>query len=414
MATFLAFAPAAAGHVFPLVPGLLALQARGHTVHIRTGAEFVDVLREAGLDAAPSHVAPVAVGSAASTNRLRHGLAALMERGASERRSLERAVAELEPDAILVDTNAFGAAVAAERMGRRWAITVPSLLALPGASIPPYGLGLRPLGGPVGIARDRLLWRLVELLFSRALLPGLNALRRDASLQPLRSPLDYLHTPDRLLVLTAEPLEYPRLDLPSHVRLVGPQLWDPPAAPPAWLLEDRKPWVLVTCSTGYQGDERLAAAAIEALRGEPVRVLVTLAGAHRAAKLPDAPNARVERFAPHAPILERAAAVVCHAGMGIVQKALAARVPIVAVPFGRDQPEIARRVAQAGAGVAVPARKLTAARLRGAFDQAIALRPRLDQLAVALDAPGGPGRFADAAEALLANATRLTPEGGKP
>ena len=173
--------------------------------------------------------------------------------------------------------------------------------------------------------------------------------------------------------------------------------------------------MLVTCSTGYQGDERLAAAAIEALRDEPVRVLVTLAGAHRAAKLPDAPNARVERLrSARARSSSAPAAVVCHAGMGIVQKALAARVPIVAVPFGRDQPEIARRVAQAGAGVAVPARKLTAARLRGAFDQAIALRPRLDQLAVALDAPGGPGRFADAAEALLANATRLTPEGGKP
>ena len=41
------------------------------------------------------------------------------------------------------------------------------------------------------------------------------------------------------------------------------------------------------------------------------------------------------------PILEIAACVVCHGGMGITQKALAAGVPVCAVPFGRDQPEVA-------------------------------------------------------------------------
>ena len=86
--------------------------------------------------------------------------------------------------------------------------------------------------------------------------------------------------PDRLLVLTGEPLEYPRPDTPAHVRFVGAQLWDPPVETPEWLLEDGDPWVLVTCSTEYQGDEALAAAAIEGLRDEPVRVIVTLADAH--------------------------------------------------------------------------------------------------------------------------------------
>ena len=47
------------------------------------------------------------------------------------------------------------------------------------------------------------------------------------------------------------------------------------------------------------------------------------------------------RFVPHGAVLPRAAAVVTHAGMGIVGKAAYAGVPIVAVPFGRDQPEIA-------------------------------------------------------------------------
>ncbi len=47
-------------------------------------------------------------------------------------------------------------------------------------------------------------------------------------------------------------------------------------------------------------------------------------------------NACVERFGPHGPILRRAAAVVCHGGMGVTQRTLAAGVPVCVVPFGRD------------------------------------------------------------------------------
>jgi UDP:flavonoid glycosyltransferase YjiC (YdhE family) len=161
-----------------------------------------------------------------------------------------------------------------------------------------------------------------------------------------------------------------------RVRMVRAGLWDPPADTPAWLTGDGDPWVLVTCSTDHRGDERLAIAALQALRDEPVRVVVTLADAHGVAGLPVTSNARIERFVPHGAVLERAAAVVCHAGMGITQKAVAAGVPIAAVPFGRDQSEVARRVAEGGAGTVVPASKLDPARLRGAVRAALAMRPQ--------------------------------------
>ena len=102
----------------------------------------------------------------------------------------------------------------------------------------------------------------------------------------------------------------------------------------------------MTCSTDYQGDEELARVAVEALRDEPVRVLLTLADAFDGVDLPTADNVRVERFVPHGHVLPHAAAVVCHGGMGIVTKAASAGVPTVVVPFGRDQPEIARRVVE--------------------------------------------------------------------
>jgi UDP:flavonoid glycosyltransferase YjiC (YdhE family) len=99
-------------------------------------------------------------------------------------------------------------------------------------------------------------------------------------------------------------------------------------------------------------------------------------------------------------VLEQAAAVVCHAGMGIVHKALAAGVPIVAVPFGRDQPEVGRRVAESGAGAVLPLKRLSPDRLRASVCEAIALRPGLGALAGRFRAAGGPEAFADAAEEL--------------
>ena len=82
------------------------------------------------------------------------------------------------------------------------------------------------------------------------------------------------------------------------------------------------------------------------------------------------PNARVERFVTHRPVLERAACVVCHGGMGITQKAPAAGVPACVVPFGRDQLEVARHVEVADAGTRLPAGRLRPDRLRSSVREA--------------------------------------------
>jgi UDP:flavonoid glycosyltransferase YjiC (YdhE family) len=102
----------------------------------------------------------------------------------------------------------------------------------------------------------------------------------------------------------------------------------------------------------------------------------------------------------HGHVLERAAAVVCHGGMGIVQKSVTAGVPLAVVPFGRDQPEVARRVTECGAGVTLPSKKLTPERLRLAVREAIAKQPGAEAAGARLRASGGPDRFADEAEEL--------------
>jgi UDP:flavonoid glycosyltransferase YjiC (YdhE family) len=75
------------------------------------------------------------------------------------------------------------------------------------------------------------------------------------------------------------------------------------------------------------------------------------------------------------------------------------------VPFGRDQPEVARRVTEAGAGVTVPLKALTPERLRAAVRAARALD--VGAAAARLRSAGGAERFADAAGELVLE-THLT------
>jgi UDP:flavonoid glycosyltransferase YjiC (YdhE family) len=411
MARFLFYVSPAVGHTLPLVPGLLELRSRGHAVHVRGLPSLVPVLQDLGLDASPvdARVVEVPVTDYRATSdadRLKSGQVDLIARGRFDGPDLDDAMAAFRPDAVLVDVNAYGAQTRAEASGLPRALLTPSVVPLPGARIPAYGLGMAPMHGPVGALRDRVLWKVVERMFARAMVPGLNGLRADAGLGPISSPLDLWSSPDAVIALTGPPLEYPRTDLPANVHLVGTRPWDVPQPRPAYLDEPGDPWVLVTCSTEYQGDQRLAEVAAAALADEPVRVLLTMADAYDAARtsdlLLDLPaNVRVERFVPHGHVLPEAAAVVCHGGLGIVNRAVTAGVPTVVVPFGRDQPEIARRVAEAGAGVTVSPKKLTPDRLRAAVRQAMTMKESAGLAARLTDPAGAPARFADAVLTLV-------------
>jgi MGT family glycosyltransferase len=167
----------------------------------------------------------------------------------------------------------------------------------------------------------------------------------------------------------------------------------------------RDPLVLVTCSTELQHDRRLVRVALEALPPAGMSVLATTA-AHDPAEFTPPPGSRVERFVPHAAVLRRAACVICHGGMGITQKALAAEVPVVVVPFGRDQLETARRVEVAGAGVRLSPKRVTPERLADAVRTAMGRRAGAQRVSRAFAAAGGATAAADAIEGLGRNIPR--------
>ncbi len=189
--------------------------------------------------------------------------------------------------------------------------------------------------------------------------------------------------------------------------MVGPCAWDPPAEPPPWLEQANAPIVLVNTSTEFQNDGRLVEVALQALAGAPVTVVATLpAGDPSRLQIPA--NAHVERFIPHTPVLERAACAVTHGGMGSTQKALAHGVPVCAVPFGRDQLEVARRVEVARAGTRLPLRRLRPDRLRAKIMQAIGCTEGARRIAAAYAATGGSGTAADAVETRLLHKARAS------
>jgi UDP:flavonoid glycosyltransferase YjiC (YdhE family) len=157
--------------------------------------------------------------------------------------------------------------------------------------------------------------------------------------------------------------------------------------------------VLVTASTAYQRDDKLIATALEALASEDLAVVATTAALDPAG-FDAPPNARVERFVPHGPILARATCVVCHGGQGITQKALATGVPLCVAPFCRDQFDVARRVELSAAGVRLHHKRLNPRHLRTAVHTAITKRPGAERIAQAFANAGGPSAAATAVEEL--------------
>lgn len=165
----------------------------------------------------------------------------------------------------------------------------------------------------------------------------------------------------------------PPPSLPRHHHYVGPLMWERSAEAPTYLDAPGAPWVLVTLSSVPQEAETtLARTTLRTLAEHPVRVLLTLTATHPLDELGSIPtNARIELFVPHSEVLKRSCLLVSHAGHGVVTKALYYGVPMVLVPWDRDQPGVAARAAALGVAEVIARQDLTEARLSAAIDKVL-------------------------------------------
>ena len=264
------------------------------------------------------------------------------------------AIADFEPDVVLFDFMLLGAGIAADAAGVPAVALVHCPYLLPTPGVPPYGFGLRWPRTVVGRAFQAAIRRTGSREF-RPVAQAVNAERTARDLPPLADWTDQVLGAAGVLVFTAPELDFAaRVPLPDNVRFVGPAFepaggtWLSP-----WPNDDERPLVVVSLSTTYMRQEDLARRVLEAVGELPVRVLFTAGPALASSALRPAPNTVVEPFVPHRSVFPQASLVVTHGGWGTINAALSCGAPLVCIPCGRDQPDGARRVSDAGAGVIV-------------------------------------------------------------
>ena len=400
MATILAYTSPALGHLLPISALLSELTRRGHTVHVRTLSTGLEIGQRLGFntDAIDPRIEEIQHDDWTATNpraALKLSVAVFGRRAAHEVGDFAGAVARVQPDALLVDVNCWGALSAAEAGGIPWACFSPYTPLLRSPGVPPFGLGLRPLPGVLGQLRDAAVRTAVVRSIEKVMLPPINKIRADVSVRPIASIDDFLRRAPLMLIASGKPFQYPQTDWGDAAQMIGPCVLDPgPDTVPDWLDAIERPIVLVTTSSEKQADEKLVPTAIAALADEPVHVVATLP-AGQPEGVTTSLNATVCRFVPHGVVLDRAVCAVTHGGMGATQKALARGVPVCVVPFGRDQFEVARRVEVARCGSRLPAKKLSAERLRAKVREAMTMTDGAQRVAAGFAATGGVARGAD-------------------
>lgn len=372
------------GHAFPMIALGRALLARGHHVTLQTWRRWQEPIEAEGMDfaAAPEYsVFP-------------SGPEPLDFYEAVVHATLDTVplVRELKPDVVVADILTLAPALAAEIAGVRYATLIPHVYPYGEPHFPIYSLGARLPRSDAG----RAFWRRAQTPVARGLEQGRLELNDTRSRLGL-GPVSYWHggiSRDLALVCTFPQLEYPRT-WPPHVHVVGPLMWEPPAAE-VQLPSGDLPLVLVAPSTAQDPKHTLLHAALDGLAHAPVRVLATWNRRLPSKPLSVPANARVVDWVSYSRTMPHADVVVCHAGHGTLVRALACGCAVVAAPAVGDMNENAARLDWHGAGVRVPRRfvsprpiQLAVARVLG--DPSIARRAKdLESWAAAHE----PGRAA--------------------
>jgi len=195
-----------------------------------------------------------------------------------------------------------------------------------------------------GQAQNRLL-----KIFSWPFLWRMNrVLRAHGIRKPLRYE-DYISSDD-LVFLCDVPEFSPAGILPANHHYVGPLFWKNGGSSPPWLGEIKASDRLVYISLGSTGTLELLRIIIHALKGKGYTLVVTFRSLSEAEPMDWGEGVYAERFADAQPILEKAAAVLCHAGNGTIYQALASGVPVIGIPTHLEQRFNAQRLEALGLG----------------------------------------------------------------
>jgi UDP:flavonoid glycosyltransferase YjiC (YdhE family) len=357
-----------AGHVAPLAAVAAGFVEAGHDVRVYTGAAHAERFATIGADVVPWARAPDFdehdLAATFPTLRGRKGprqaLANIehvfIRTAAAQGDDLMAAYAERAWDVIVADGLSLGARFASERTGTPWVTVSIVPLTIPTPELPPPGFGLPPARGAPGRARDRLLHAALGVA-SRGLRRAYEEQRAASGLPRSSIPFEVVFSSPDLVCASGIPdLDWPRRGWPVPIEYVGalaPTGRADSALPSWWSdLPAERPIVHVTQGTLNVDPDDLIRPAFAALGRQPVTIVATT-GRIDAPDLPfPAPsNARVTGLIDYSVLLPRLEAMITNGGWGGVLAALSHGVPLIVAGGDLDKPEIAGRVAWAGAGI---------------------------------------------------------------
>lgn len=381
MATILIYTAPCRGSLYPLVPALDILLENGHQIHAVVPESDTSVLSMMGIHATPlADVVECAdyldYKSTNHAESIQIALSDRIKRGYLEAEDLAIWANKIKPDLMLVDAHSFGATAWAENSGIEWASWSTRLLPFPSSNIPPFSLGLPLKKGAFGALKNMMKKGSIQRVYD-SVLEQLNDMRSSQGADPLKSVMDWPANLKNLLYFTAEPFEYER-EWPRNVRLVGPGNWEP-FMEKVRLDDDERPIVLISCCCDFQDERSMVQTALDNLPSDKYQIVVTTAAVDPQA-FGDYPNVKMVRFSAHMPILERASCVICSGGLGLVQKALCYGVPVLAIPYGRDQVEIGQRLKHLKAGTSLHSTQLSASSFKDSFNVAISCRHYAEEM----------------------------------
>jgi MGT family glycosyltransferase len=313
------------------------------------------------------------------------------------------ALREIGADAVLTDQIEAGGGLVAEHLGVPWISMASALPINREAGIPPPYVGWRYDPSDRGRWWNEGAYRISDLLMRRV---GdvLEHHSRAFGLKPRRR-IEDCFSPSLQVAQAVAGIDFPRQELPFGFHYLGP--FRNAVEEPFDLPSGLKKAPLVYCSLGtLQGSRfglfRNIAAACADLG---LNLIITHGGRlsrDEAAALPGAPM--VYDFLPQEAVLRHADLVVSHAGFNTVMDALAAGLPMVAVPIAFEQPAIAARLTRSGVAEVVTRRSATRASLRKAIEKVLrepGYRVRAKEIRQEIALAGGVKRAADLVEASL-------------
>jgi MGT family glycosyltransferase len=294
---------------------------------------------------------------------------------------LSRLMAQTKFDAIIVDAGFFGILpfLLGDRAARPPVLAYSTTpLMVTSRDTAPSGMGLPPSSTALGRLRNGALNLLSQKVLLRQSQNTANYLLNHMNSRQL--PLFILDSgllADRYISPTVPEFDYPRSDLPAHVRYVGAVHPTPAGGfrlPPWWAeLDGDRPVVHVTQGTLDNADlGRLVGPTIEALGDEDVTVVASTGGRDVSGLKKRLPiNTFVAEYIPHDLLLPKVDVMVTNGGYGAVQRALSTGVPLVVAGNTEDKPEVAARVAWTGAGINLRTGAPTAGAVRAAVREVL-------------------------------------------